>query len=77
LVVFRRGSGDDATLDCFVVQEGELVPVLMEEVESEQLMREETQALRVRGTLNLVAGQNENDLQIAFKHLIEKVSERP
>ena len=30
-------------------------------------------ALRVRGTLNLTSGQNENDLHIAFKHLIEKV----
>ena len=42
-------------------------------MDSEDLLRAESVALRVRGTLNLVSGQNENDLHIAFKHLIEKV----
>ena len=43
------------------------------QVDSEELLRSEAVALRVRGTLNLTSGQNENDLHIAFKHLIEKV----
>ena len=46
------------------------------QVDSEELLRSEAVALRVRGTLNLTSGQNENDLHIAFKHLIEKVGSR-
>ena len=42
-------------------------------MDSEDLLSSEAVALRVRGTLNLTSGQNENDLHIAFKHLIEKV----
>lgn len=74
-VVVFGGEDDDNALEAFVIREGELVAVQqLEEVDSEELLKSEAVALRVRGTLNLTSGQNENDLHIAFKHLIEKVS---
>ncbi len=73
VVMFLAGEGDDARLEAFVAQEGELVAADMEDVDSLQLVREEAVTVRVKGTVNLTSGQNENDLNMAFKHLIEKV----
>ena len=64
--------GEKGPIKVHLHSEGELkdvTPVLKTEAE----LLEDVQLIRVRGNLHVETGQNEMDLQNAFRHLIEKV----
>ena len=70
-VVITR-LGEKGPIKVHLHSEGELkdvTPVLKSEAE----LLEDVQLIRVRGNLHVETGQNEMDLQNAFRHLIEKV----
>ncbi len=70
VVLTRNSKGE---FNVFLQTEGRLEEVPLQVAEPGEFEKE-CQVVRVRGGLTLVSLQTESDLQVAFKHLIEKVS---